>query len=116
MPLLAFTKERFDPHLALVERLLIGEGLLIGFHAVQIVRKKGTVHMPTPVAFGTLHLHRAGIAGGRICAILHLLCPFKAVRRMQHLSLRAAVLVMDGLISELSHSILTRPRSSSRER
>src|SRR5258708_7973872 len=50
-----------------------------------------------------------------ICAILHLLCPFKSVRRMQHLSLRAAILVMDGIISELSQSIIACALSSLRD-
>src|ERR1700674_2401879 len=111
MPLLAFAKQRFDPHLALVERLLIGEGLLVPFRSMQIIRKKGTMDMPTSIAFGTLCFHRAGIAGGRICAILHLLCSLKAVRRTQHLSLRAVILVMDSIIGELSKSIVARALS-----
>src|SRR5712691_2837091 len=67
--------------------------------------------MPTSIALGTLCFHRAGIAGGRICAILHLLCSLKAVCRIQHLSLRAVILVMDGIIPELSQSIVARALS-----
>jgi len=40
MPLLAFPKQRFDPHFPLVERLVVGQGLLIRFDSLQIVGKK----------------------------------------------------------------------------
>ena len=112
MPLVAFAKQRFDPHFAFVESLLVGEGLLIPFHAVQILGEKGTMDMPTPVAFGTIGFHRASIAGGRIRTVLHLLCPFHAVRSTQHLTLGAVILIMDGVIGELSKSIVARALAS----
>jgi len=81
MPLFAFAKERFDPYLTLPKSLLVGEGLLIAFHAIQIVRQKGTMYMPTSITFGAIPFHRASIAGGRISAIVHLLRPFQAIGR-----------------------------------
>jgi len=41
--------------------------------------EKGPMHMPTSLAFSTGFLHRAGIANGRIGAILHLLRLIHAV-------------------------------------
>ena len=56
MPLLAFLKQRFDPHFLFVERLVVGVGLPVGFRSIQIVGKKGTMHMSTTLAFGSGNL------------------------------------------------------------
>jgi hypothetical protein len=98
MPLLAFAKQWFHPHLALVHGFLVGKGLLVALHPFHIVGKKGPVDVPTTRAFGTLRFHWADIADHRISTVLHLLCPFHAVRWAQDVPLRTAILILAGKI------------------
>ena len=92
MPLLAFAKERFDPDLALVHGFLVGEGLLVALSPFHVVGKKGTVDVPTTVAFGTLRFHRAGIADRRIRTVFDFVLLF-AVKRNSS-ALGATILIM----------------------
>ncbi len=73
MPLLALAKERFDPDLALVYRFLVSEGLLIPFHALQILRKQGTMQLPPSVALRTLCFHWTGVTRRWVCTVSDLL-------------------------------------------
>src|SRR6266566_995437 len=50
MPILPFRKERFDPDFALVHGFLVGQGLMVPLHALQIGRKKGPMQVPTALA------------------------------------------------------------------
>jgi len=81
MPLLALAKQRLDPYPTLGKRLLIGEGLLIGFHAFQGVCTLGTMDKPTPGVWGALDFHWADLTDRRIGTILHLLFLLQVVRR-----------------------------------
>src|SRR5579884_140146 len=106
MPLFAFCEQWFDPHLALVERFLVGEGLLVAFHSFDILSKKGAVDVPAMLAFGTLRFQRASIADGRIGAILGLLCPFHSICWTQDVPLRTAVHILVSVVGKLCEPII----------
>jgi hypothetical protein len=106
MPLFAFPKQRFHPDLALVHGFLVGKSLLVAFHPFYRVRKKGSMDVPTTGAFGTLCFHGADIADRGIRTVLDLLCPFHTVCWAQDVSLRTAILILAGIISELCESII----------
>jgi hypothetical protein len=71
VPLLPFSKQRFDPHFPLVERLVVSKCLLIRFHSIQIVGKKGTVNVPTTLVGGTSGFQRAHVAGSGNRTVFH---------------------------------------------
>jgi hypothetical protein len=75
MPVFGLGKQRFHPDLALVHRFLIGQGLMISLHTLQILREKGTMHVPTALAWSTVYFHGASIAGARSRTVLNELCP-----------------------------------------
>src|SRR5438034_9952844 len=98
MPLLAFSKQRFDPHFPQVSRLVVSKGLLIRFDSIQIVGKKGAVNLPTAFVGGTSGFHRAAVAGSGNRTVFYTLCLLFSMKRNQELSLRTGILVMDRII------------------
>jgi len=116
MPLLAFSKPRFDPHFPLVERLVVSKGLLIRFDSIQIVGKKGAVNLPTAFVGGTSGFHRAAVAGSGNRTVFYTLCLLFSMKRNQELSLRTGILVMDRIIGEVSQSIIASALPSLSER
>src|SRR6266581_3322408 len=100
MPLLAFAKQRFHPHLALVHGFLVGKGLLVALHSFHIVCKKGPVDVPTAGAFSTLRFYWADITDRGIGTVLDLLCSFHSICWTQDVSLRAAILILAGIVDK----------------
>src|SRR5260370_32016905 len=106
MPLFAFAKERFDPDFALVHGFLVSQGRVVLLHALLIIGKKGTMQVPTTVAWSTVQFHGASITGACNCTIFNELGLLFSVKSKQHLPLRAAILIMDSIIGELTGPIL----------
>ena len=98
MPLFAFAKERFDPDFALVHGFLVCQGRVVLLHAFLILGKKGTMHVPTALAWSTVQFHGASIAGARNRTIFNELGLLFSVKSNQRLPLRAAILIMDSEI------------------
>jgi hypothetical protein len=106
MPVFGLGKEWFDPDFALVHGFLVGQGLMVSLHALLILREKGTVQVPTTLAWSTVEFQWAGSAGASSRTVFHELCLLFSMSRKQELPLRAAILIMDSVIGELSWSII----------
>ena len=75
MPVFHFRKEGFDPDFPLIHGFLVGGGLVIALHALQILRKKRTVQVPITLAWSTVEFQWAGIARASSCTVFHELGP-----------------------------------------
>src|SRR6516164_4263671 len=72
--------------------------------------------MPTALVGGTSDFHRAELAGSGNRTVFHNLCLLFSMKRNQELSLRTGIVVMDGIIGEVSQSIIAGPLPSLSER
>ena len=93
MPLLRLGKERFDPDLALTNRLLVCLGLVVASHPLEIVDVERALDLAAVVAGGALGFDRTSVADGRLTTIRH--HAFGAFGRIatEDLSLRATVFI-----------------------
>ena len=65
MPIFGFGEERFNPHLALAPRFLIGRSLLRAADQLQLLLANVTVDVAPLLARRALRLDRTGIADSR---------------------------------------------------
>ena len=86
----ASRKEWFNPDFALVYGLLVGIGLVVPLNALVIVRKKRTMHVPTPLAGSTVRFKGAGIAGARSRTVFHELCLLFSVKAQPAVALEGS--------------------------
>src|SRR5438067_2316767 len=72
--------------------------------------------MSTALVCGTSGFHRAAVAGSGNCTVFHNVCLLFSMKRNQELSLRTGIGVMDGIIGEVSQSIIASALPSLSER
>jgi len=70
MPLLAFSKERFNPDATLAHGFLVGWCLVVALHTFKIASMERPMYLTTLMTGSTLRFERACIAGGSIGSIL----------------------------------------------
>src|SRR5438270_6661689 len=100
MPVFGFSKEGFDPDLALIHRFLVGFCLVVPLDSFEIASIEGAVQLPTVVTWCTLHLEWTGITGSGIGAVLHLLGQVFSMKRTQRLTTRTHVEIVCCVIGE----------------
>ncbi|MDP9358570.1 MAG: hypothetical protein M3R02_25480 [Chloroflexota bacterium] len=91
VPGLGLSEEWLHPDLALAHCLPVCLGRVVAAHLAQIVGEEGTVDGATAVALGAGGLDRAGVAGGGIGPVDHLLLGVLGLRAAQRLPPRAVI-------------------------
>src|SRR5260221_756973 len=98
MPLFGLGKQRFNPDLALADRLRVGGGRLVGLHALHVLLAKGAANraprLRTRCAVG---LEGAGAAARGPCAVADALLDLGRVYAAQYLAVRAHIAVALGV-------------------
>ena len=79
---------------------------MIGSYALQIVRTEGPVHHAAVVTGGAGRFERAGVAGGCLGPIHHLLLGVFRLTAAQGLTLRATILVPLCIVGEVGGTIV----------
>src|SRR5436190_24370815 len=74
------------------------------------------MNVPTTLVGGTSGFHRAAVAGSGNRTVFHNVCLLFPMKRNQELSLRTGIAVMDGIIGEVSQSIIASALPSLSER
>jgi hypothetical protein len=111
-----FAEQRLDPHLPLPHRLLVGSGLVVGAHAVEVLDVQGPMDLAPLTAHGASRFERAGIADGGVSAVDHDAFGVLGFPSPKHLAFGAAVLVVLRIVGEAGRSIERRPLVEVRQR
>src|SRR5206468_4320639 len=105
MPLLGLREERFNPHLPLPDRLLVGLRRMVAADFVQVVDGERALHLAAMIAGGAFGLDRAGVADGGVAAVGHHAFGMFGGIAVEGMPLRAAVLITLGIEDEVVLSV-----------
>src|SRR5260370_37874049 len=85
--------------------MLIGSRLVIALDSFQVVGMKGAVQLSPLLTVGTLGFEGAGITGGHISTVLHLLGLILGAKATQRLTSGTDVAILRHVIGELGGPI-----------
>ncbi len=116
VPVLGFPEERFDPDLPLGHRLLVGRGLVVGTHAVEVLSVQRLPDLASLVTLSAGSLQRARVTRRRLSLVDHDAFGVLGGLSPEHLAFRAAELVALGIVGEARGAVEGSPLVEIRQR